>query len=244
MIIIDTASRGGMETSMDIQILQLIEGAKAARGVTVIIDVFRAFSLEAYMLASGVACIYPIGKADLAYKMKEEHPEYILAGERGGAILPGFDTGNAPSELYKLDLAGKTVVHTTSAGTQGVANATGASEILGAGLVNARATAEYIRSTGCNTVSLVCMGLEAKEPTEEDTLCARYIKAILEGNESEIDMEAEIENLKVTSGAKFFDEKQNHVFPRADFFLCTEVDKFDFAIRYDRESGKMYKKDL
>ena len=88
------------------------------------------------------------------------------------------------------------------------------------------------------------MGLEAKEPTEEDTLCARYIKAILEGNEDEIDMPAEIENLKVTSGAKFFDEAQNSVFPRPDFFMCTEVDKFDFAIRYDRESGKMTKKQV
>lgn len=229
---------------MDIKILQLIDGAKAARGVTVIIDVFRAFTLEAYMLAAGVECIYPIGNVDIAYKMKNEHPEFILAGERGGAILPGFDTGNAPSELYRLDLVGKTVVHTTSAGTQGVANAIGASEILGAGLVNARATAEYIRSTGADTVSLVCMGLEAKEPTEEDTLCARYIKAILEGNESEIDMTFEIESLKVTSGAKFFDEKQNHVFPRADFFFSTEIDKFNFAICYDKDSGKMYKKEI
>ena len=228
---------------MDIQILQLIEGARAARGITVVIDVFRAFSLEAYMLAAGVEAVYPIGEVEKAYQMKKAHPEYILAGERGGAILPGFDMGNAPSELYKLDLEGKTVVHTTSAGTQGVANAKGASEILGASLVNARATAEYIRKSGCDTVSLVCMGLEAKEPTEEDTLCARYIKAILEGNDGEIDMEAEIENLTVTSGAKFFDEKQNDVFPRADFFMCTEVDRFDFAIRYDRESGKMYRED-
>ena len=234
----------GMILTMKIDILQLIDGARAARGVTVIIDVFRAFSLEAYMLASGVKCIHPVGDVDKAYMMKEKHSDWILAGERGGAILPGFDTGNAPSELYKLDLVGKTVVHTTSAGTQGVANATGASEILGAGLVNARATAEYIKSTGADTVSLVCMGLEAKEPTEEDTLCARYIKAILEGREEEIDMDSEIENLKVTSGAKFFDEKQNHVFPRADFFLCVDVDRFNFAIRYDAVSGIMYKEEI
>lgn len=226
---------------VNIKILQLIEGAKAARGLTVIIDVFRAFSLEAYMLSAGAECVYPIGEVEKAYKAKEKHPDWILAGERGGAILPKFDTGNAPSELYKLDLAGKTVVHTTSAGTQGVANATGASEILGASLVNARATAEYIKSVGAETVSLVCMGLEAKKPTEEDTLCARYIKAILEGTENEIDMNAEIENLKTTSGAKFFDEKQKNVFPRADFFMCTDVDKFNFAIRYDAMTGRMLK---
>jgi len=226
---------------MDIKILQLIDGARAARGITVIIDVFRAFSLEAYMLAAGAECIYPIGEVEKAYKMKKEHPDWILAGERGGAILPGFDTGNAPSELYKLALDGKTVVHTTSAGTQGVSNATGASEILGAALVNARATAAYIKSVGADTVSLVCMGLEAKKPTEEDTLCAQYIKAILEGTEEKLDLKAAIETLKTTSGKKFFDEDQKDVFPRADFFLCTDVDKFDFAIRYDTKTGRMLK---
>ena len=36
---------------MEIRILELIEGAKKAEGLTVIIDVFRAFSLECYLYA-------------------------------------------------------------------------------------------------------------------------------------------------------------------------------------------------
>lgn len=217
---------------MEINILHLIEGAKKARGITVIIDVFRAFSVEAYFFSEGAEKIIPVGDADLAYKLKEEHPEYILAGERHGKILPGFDVGNSPSELIKLDSKGKTVVHTTSAGTQGIANADGADEILGASLVNARATAEYIKNSGYETVSLVCMGLEAKSETEEDTLCARYIKSILEGES--LDMPAEIEDLKRTSGAKFFDKTQNDVFPEADFGMCTELDKFDFVMKLNK----------
>ncbi len=214
---------------MDIKILHLIEGAKAARGTTVIIDVFRAFTVEAYMFSMGADKVIPIGSSDLAYEMKRANPDVILAGEREGKIMPGFDTGNSPYQLLSVDLENKTAVHTTSAGTQGIANATGATEILGCGLVNARATAEYIRQSGAEVVSLVCMGLMAKAETEEDTLCANYIKAILEGRE--IDMPSEIEKLKVTSGAKFFDEAQNDVFPRDDFFMCTEVDKFPFAMR-------------
>ena len=38
---------------MDIRILELIEGAKRAQGLTVVIDVFRAFSLECYLFARG-----------------------------------------------------------------------------------------------------------------------------------------------------------------------------------------------
>lgn len=48
-----------MEISMEIRILELIEGAKKAEGLTVIIDVFRAFSLECYLYARGGVCRIP-----------------------------------------------------------------------------------------------------------------------------------------------------------------------------------------
>lgn len=224
-----------------IQILQLIDGAKKAKGITVIIDVFRAFSLEAYLFSAGAKAIIPIGDKDIAYKLKSENPDMILAGERHGKILPGFDMGNSPSEAVNIDVKDKIIVHTTSAGTQGIANATEADEILGCGLVNAKATAEYIRKSNAKDVSLVCMGLEALEPTEEDTLCAEYIQALLTGNT--LYMEKEIESLKHTSGAKFFDKKQNDVFPEADFHMCVELDKFNFALKYDK-SGYMKKIDI
>ena len=171
-------------------------------------------------------------------EIKRENPDYVLAGERHGKILDGFDTGNAPSLLHLLDLKNKTVVHTTSAGTQGIANATCADEILGCSLVNARATAEYIRKSGAECVSLVCMGLEALEPTDEDTLCAEYIKSLLLGEE--IDLKSGIESLKHTSGAKFFDPSQKDVFPTEDFPLCTDVDRFSFAMRLVKDGDIVY----
>ena len=220
---------------MNIQILHLVDGAKKAKGITVIIDVFRAFSVEAYFLALGAEKIIPVGDVELAYRLKRENPDCILAGERGGKILPGFDVGNSPSELVKLDVTGKTVVHTTSAGTQGIANAKNADIILGASLVNAKATAEYIKALCIDDVSLVCMGLEAKAQTEEDNLCAEYIKAILEGKNP--DISEKTANLKNTSGAKFFDKTQNDVFPEADFYMCTELDKFGFAMRLEKSEN-------
>ena len=136
-------------------------------------------------------------------------------------------------------ITGKTVVHTTSAGTQGIANATGADEILTGSLVNAAAIAEYIRKSGAEEVSLVCMGLEGKESTREDTLCAEYIKALLEG--TEIDLAAGVEECKRTSGAKFFDKAQSEVFPEADFWLSTEADRFDLVLGVELgEDGFMH----
>ena len=214
---------------MNIKIFQSIEGAKNATGLTVIIDVFRAFSVEAYCFSKGAKSIIPIGDSEIAYRLKEENPEMILAGERNGKMLPGFDLGNSPSGLSTVDVCGKTIIHTTSAGTQGVANAQNATEILGGSLVNAKATAEYIRKSGATDISLVCMGYAGEYPTDEDTLCAEYIKSLLLGKE--IDLSEGIERLKTTDGAKFFDKSQNDVFPENDFYMCTKVDCFDFAIR-------------
>ena len=214
---------------MNIKIFQSIEGAKKATGLTVIIDVFRAFSLEAYGFSMGAQKIIPVGDSAVAYRLKEENPQMILAGERNGKMLPGFDLGNSPSGLSTVDVCGKTIIHTTSAGTQGVANAQNATEILGGSLVNAKATAEYIRKSGATDISLVCMGYAGEYPTDEDTLCAEYIKSLLLGKD--IDLSEGIERLKTTDGAKFFDKSQNDVFPENDFYMCTKVDCFDFAIR-------------
>ncbi len=226
---------------MNIKILNLIEGAKKATGLTVIIDVFRAFSLEAYLFNAGASKIIPVGDSEIAYKLKEEKPDIILAGERGGKKLPGFDMGNSPFELKDIDVFGKTICHTTSAGTQGIANATGAEEIIGGSLVNARAISEYIKRSGAKEVSLVCMGLAGKEPTDEDILCAEYIKSLLLGEER--DITKEIENLKLTSGAKFFDKEKRDVFPEEDFYMCTSVNKFNFVVRLikDKEFDYMEK---
>lgn len=219
---------------MDIKILHMVEGAKEARGVAVIIDVFRAFTVEAYLMNNGAGKIIPVGDMNLAYDYKKSNPDAILVGERHGVILPDFDYGNSPSQLENAKLNGKIIVHTTSAGTQGIANAKNADVILTGSLVNAKAIAEYIKKNNFKEVSLVCMGLEATKETEEDNLCAYYIKSLLEG--TNIDLDEEIEKLKVTSGAKFFDKAQQEVFPEKDFYLSTEIDKFDFILKLEKDS--------
>lgn len=214
---------------MKIQILHLLEGAREAAGIAVIIDVFRAFTVEAYVVNNGASRLLPVGSQDIAYAIKKRDSSCVLIGERQGRMLPGFDYGNSPSQVMNVDFSGKTVVHTTSAGTQGIANAQNAGEIITGSLVNAKAIAEYIRRKNPEEVSLVCMGLSAKTRTEEDDLCAYYIKSLLEG--APIKLHDEIRKLKRTSGRKFFEKAQQRDFPEADFYLCTEADRFPFVLK-------------
>lgn len=219
---------------MELQILHLLEGARAARGLTVVIDVFRAFSLECYLTAAGAQEILPVADSQTARELKAAHPDWVLAGERHGFKLPGFDLGNSPAQAEALDLRGKIVVHTTSAGTQGIENAKGAAELLTGSLVNAAAIARYIRARNPETVSLVCMGIEMKEIAPEDLLCAVYIRSLLEGTPLPVREQAAA--LRFTSGARFFLPEQQADCPRRDFDLCTDVDRFDFVLRVERDS--------
>ena len=133
---------------MNIRILHMVEGAKQATGLTVIIDVFRAFTVETYLMRNNAQRIIPVGDVQIALDYKKDHPDALLCGERKGIIIEGFDFGNCPTDLEHVDLTGKTVVHTTSAGTQGIANAANADEIISGSLVNASAVAEYIKENG------------------------------------------------------------------------------------------------
>ena len=224
---------------MEIQILQLLEGAKKAKGLTVIIDVFRAFTVEAYMAKNNAEKIIPVKDVQTAFDYKAVHPEALLCGERNGVMIEGFDFGNSPADIFPVDLTGKTLVHTTSAGTQGIANASAADEIITGSLANAKAIAAYIKSKQPQYVSLVCMGWNAENETAEDTLCGEYIKSLLEECPM-ADIRERAQNLRYSTGAKFFDPKQQDVFKEQDFHLCVDVDAIDFVLRLKKSPDGLH----
>ena len=179
---------------MDIKIVELIEGAKQAEGITVIIDVFRAFSVECYAFDAGAETIVATLTPEKAFDLKKQYKRPILVGERNERIIPGFDFGNSPTEIINGNIKGKNIIHTTSAGTQGLLNATNAEMLLTASLVNCSAVAKYIKTLNPQKVTIAAMGYRGKTSTEEDLLCAEIIKSELLGISK--DFSEEIHNLQ------------------------------------------------
>jgi len=223
---------------MNIKILQLLEGAKDARGLTVVIDVFRAFSTACYVYNFGAEKIIPVGDIEISYQIKNNNADYILLGERNEQKPLGFDFGNSPSQLIKEKITGKTIVHTTSSGTQGIANATCADEIITGSFVNAGAIVRYIWQQKPQNVSLVCMGYACEYPTDEDTLCAEYIKNELEGLPN--NFQKMVETIRTGSGARFFDPEKQDWSPQKDFDLCLDLNRFNFVLKVEKEHSQNY----
>lgn len=214
---------------MQIEVMDFVEGARQARGVTVVIDVFRAFSVACYAYARGAKRVIPVAELEAALALKREHPEYLTIGERGGRKVDGFDFGNSPTEISEVDVRGRTIVHTTSAGTQGLTNASRSDVVLTGSLVNAAAICAYIQSLKPARVSIVRMGKEAKERSAEDDLCAEVLRGRLSGEG--FDVSTVRERLRDSPAAqKFFDPAATWA-PEGDFDLCTDVDRFGFVLR-------------
>jgi len=229
---------------MKIKILHLLDGAKAAEGLTVVIDVFRAFSLACYIADKGTSVILPVADIEIAYQLKREIKNSLLVGERNERIPEGFDFGNSPTHILEADLKGKTIIHTTSAGTQGLVNAQKATERITGSFVNAPAIVQYIKNKNPEVVSLVCMGYSMKHPSEEDTFCAEYIKNELEGKPT--DFKEMLDTIKKTSARRLFDPANQEFSPSSDFYLCTELGKFNFILKAEENDGllKLLKIDL
>jgi 2-phosphosulfolactate phosphatase len=222
---------------MKIDILQLVKGAREALGLTVVIDVFRAFSSACYVAGNGARQIISVGGVETAFRLKAEHPDYLLMGERNERMVEGFDYGNSPFQVESVDFTGKTVVQTTSAGTQGLVSADHADEILTGSFVNAEAIVNYIISQSPAQVSLVCMGYAARHPIEEDTLCAEYIRMKLLGlapNYSKM-----TETIRRTSGKRFFVAGHQDYAPSTDFYLCLDLNRFDFTLKAEKIAEDM-----
>jgi len=213
---------------MKIECVDFVAGAREARGLVVVIDVFRAFSVAAYGFRQGAARIFPAGEIAHAYSLKERYPGALLVGERHGRKLEGFDFGNSPTEILAADLRGKTIIQSTHAGTQGLVNAGAADEVLTGSFVNARATAEYILARKPAIVTLVRMGLEARTVSDEDALYALYLTALLKGARPD---PAPIREMLTTSAfsERFFDPSKLWS-PESDFHHCLRFDAYSKAI--------------
>jgi 2-phosphosulfolactate phosphatase len=219
---------------MEIKLFRSVDEASQARGVTVVIDVFRAFSTQVYLFENGAAQIIPVLTLDEAYALKAAHPEYVLLGERGGLKPEGFDFGNSPTEVAAVDFTGKTIIHTTSNGTKGLMNAIHADELLTGSFVNADAIVKYIQQKNPEHVSLIATSPDSAVDNE-DVQLALHIERRLRGES--LDIEHIRALLRTTSAYR-------HLFtelgvPETDFDLCLDFNRAPFVIRGAAHEGRV-----
>lgn len=135
----------------------------------VVIDVLRATTSIATACANN-CCVIPVKTIEAAQSIKTQNPQVLLAGERGGLLIPGFDLGNSPYEYSQTQVAGKTIVMTTTNGTLALTKAATAPKVYIMSFVNISSILAALRQQQQNVV-IICAGSEGNFSLE-DTLCA------------------------------------------------------------------------
>jgi 2-phosphosulfolactate phosphatase len=150
----------------------LIEPSRLRDGVAVVIDVLRATTTIVHALAAGALSVRPCAEIDEARTLAASLPRgtALLAGERHGLPIDGFDLGNSPRAFTPKTCKDKTLVLTTTNGTRAILRAVEAARVLIAGFVNFSAVCEHLHADA-RPVHIVCAGANG-EPCMEDTLLA------------------------------------------------------------------------
>jgi 2-phosphosulfolactate phosphatase len=146
-------------------------------GVAVVVDVLRATTVVVHALAAGCAAVIPCGEIDEAKRIAAGLPAgtALLAGERGGLPISGFDLGNSPGEFTPAVCEGKTLVMTTTNGTRAILASLEAERVYIASFANLRATADeiavqFLKKDHGQPVHIVCAGTEGFISLEDSLL--------------------------------------------------------------------------
>lgn len=192
--------------SIQISITQGHHPPANPQGVTVVIDVIRAFTTATHAFLNQVGRIFPVATANDAFALKQSYPDALLAGEINALPIQGFDFGNSPWEVSRASLKGRDLIMRTTNGIAAALNARDSKQVLVAALVNAQSTVDYLLAQAPSSIVLV-----ASHPTgDEDVACAEYMRGLLGGKGISLD-EAIHRTQTARAAKKFLDGSNPHL---------------------------------
>ncbi len=200
--------------------------------IAVVVDILRATSCMTAGIGSGVSGIRPFENLEECLEMRRE--EYLIAGERNGSKMDGFDLGNSPYDYMQHHLKGRKIAVTTTNGTVAIERSRQAEEVVIGSFLNLTAVTNYLRQKK-KPVLIVCAGWKGKINLE-DTL---FAGALAERLHPEFELECDAPRVALATYKGMKNNLLDHVMNSShalrlqrlniskDISYCLRVDEFD-----------------
>lgn len=143
--------------------------------IVVVIDIFRATSSMCYGFENGAVEIIPVASVEECRSYEDKG--YLLAAERDGEVVKGFDFGNSPFSYTKEKVSGKKVVLTTTNGTHAIREALDAKKIVIGSFLNLDALCTWLAEQP-EDVLLLCSGWKNKFNLEDTLFAGAVVHAL------------------------------------------------------------------
>ncbi|MGM0944288.1 MAG: 2-phosphosulfolactate phosphatase [Bacteroidota bacterium] len=208
--------------------------------IVVVVDIFRATSTMIAALANGIEEISIFSELESCRKMKAVG--YLIAGERNGQTVEGFDLGNSPVAFLKKDYSGQKLAMTTTNGTLAISKSSAADEILIGAFPNLSATITYLQKQK-KDVLIHCAGWKGRFNLEDSLYAGALVKSLESSHEADEDgalamkslFEKEGHQMKAyLSKASHAKRLQNHGI-EADIDFCLTLDLYELVGKVENE---------
>lgn len=131
--------------------------------VSIMVDALRASSTITLAL-NNFKRVIPCFSPEEAFRLKEKY-DGIVAGERMGQTIEGFDVGNSPQKVESFKTDKEILILTTSNGTRILENMT--SKVLVGCLINAKAVGKISSEIAESHIDVVMAGVKGKFALED-----------------------------------------------------------------------------
>ncbi|MCX5655093.1 MAG: 2-phosphosulfolactate phosphatase [Planctomycetota bacterium] len=206
----------------------------------VVIDAVRASTTIVAAAAAGCREVIPCRTPEEVRAEAARRPAgtVVTAGERLGVRIEGLDYNNSPSVMTAENVGGRTLLLTTTNGTQAILDAMAAETVLIAAMPNRRAVARRLAALGRRVV-FVSAGTVGTVSCEDTLVAGAVIATLLEepGGRSWHLEDSALVALAAWQGAErrlgeLFHQTWGGAYIarlglEADLAVCTQVDTID-----------------
>jgi 2-phosphosulfolactate phosphatase len=147
--------------------------------IVIMLDAIRASASICTALMNNAEYVLPVSDQEIARAYKDQ--DYVIAGEREGETIKGFDFGNSPFNFSKENISGKKLAFTTTNGTQVVNLVKDRKntdiEMLIGSFINISALIDRIVKTEKN-VLILCSAWKGTVNVEDTLLAGRIVNKL------------------------------------------------------------------
>jgi len=203
----------------------------------VVIDILRATTTMVVAYENGAQNVVPVEHLEdaLVYRNKG----YLIAGERNGVKVDGFDMGNSPQEFTKDIVEGRNIVLSTTNGTKAINACSAAKYRYVSSFRNIDAMAKTIIENKLD-VLLFCAGWKDKFNLEDTVFAGALAQQLIDNgfttNDDATRMACSLWNLAKPNLAAFLADashvqrfKSLHI--ESDLEVCLRFNTFSEVVR-------------
>lgn len=145
--------------------------------IVVVVDILRASTVVCTMIHNGAKEIIPVSSLEEAREYKAKG--FLVVAERDGKKLDFADLGNSPFYFTPEVVSGKTIVYSTTNGTNAITIGKQAKQILIGSFLNIGALAEFLKELG-NDILVLCAGWKGKFSLEDSVYAGALVRRLID----------------------------------------------------------------